>query len=120
MLRKKQRAIKEGKDSRQIRERNNNQPIIKAEVTDFITGTVRTVHTQDKIVRAAAKSNLCRQSQNVDTSFPQPPLMEDFGPCADNEGNCLGVLDCTFIPHHDADPFAVCFATNNGSTAITT
>ena len=33
--------------------------------------------------------------------------MDDFGPCADNEGNCVGVLDGTIVPHHDADPFAV-------------
>ena len=107
MLRKEQRSIQEGKDSRQIRGRNNKQPILKAEVTDFITGTVRTVHTQEEIVTAAAESNLRRQSQTVDTAFRQPPLMNDFGPCADNEENCLGVLNGTFVPHPDADPFAV-------------
>ena len=32
--------------------------------------------------------------------------MDDFGPCADNKVNCLGVLDGTFVPHHHADPFA--------------
>ena len=49
MMRKEQQAIQEGKDSRQIRGRNNKQPILKAEVTDFITGTVTTVHTQDEL-----------------------------------------------------------------------
>ena len=33
--------------------------------------------------------------------------MNDFGPCADNEENCLGVLDGTFVLHPDADPFAI-------------
>merc|ERR1712086_424934 len=107
MMRKEQRAIQEGKDSRQIRGRNNKQTILKADVTDFVTGTVTTVHTQDKIVRAAAESNLRRQSQTVNTAFRQSPLMNAFGPCADNKANCLGVLDGTFVPHHDADPFAV-------------
>ena len=46
MLKKEQRAIQEGRDSWQIRGRNNKQPILKAKITDFITGTVSTVHTQ--------------------------------------------------------------------------
>ena len=33
--------------------------------------------------------------------------MDDFGPCADNEGTCLGVLDGAFVPHHDTNLFAV-------------
>ena len=107
MLRKEQRAIQEGKDSRQISGRNNKQPILKAKVTDFITGTVTTVHTQEKIVRTAAESNFRRQYQTLETAFRQPPLMDDFDPCADNKANCLGVLDGRFVPHHDADPFAV-------------
>ena len=107
MLRKEQRQIQEGRDSRQIRGRNNKQPVLKAEITDFIKGSVRTIYTQEEIVTAAAESNLRRQSQTVDTAFRQPPLMNDFGPCADNEENCLGVLDGTFVPHPDADPCAV-------------
>ena len=69
MLRKEQRLIQEGRDSRQIRERNDKQPVLKAEVTGFITGSVKTVYTQAEIVIAAAESNLRRQSQTVDTAF---------------------------------------------------
>ena len=69
MLQKEQRAIQEGKDSQQIRGRNNKQPILKAKVTDFITGNVTTVHTQDEIVRAAAELNLPRQSIITLTDF---------------------------------------------------
>ena len=107
MLRKEQRSIQEGRDSSQIRGRNNKQPVLKAEVTDFITGVVRTIYKQEEIVIATAESNLRRQSQTVDTAFRQPPLMNDFGPCTDNEENCLGVLDGTFVPHPDAVPYAV-------------
>ena len=80
---------------------------MKAEVTDFITGITKTIYTQEEIVIAAAESNRRRQSQTVDTTFRLPPLFDAFGPCADNEDNCLGVLDRTFIPHPDADPYAV-------------
>ena len=87
--------------------RNNKQPVLKAEVIDFITGITKTVYTQEEIIIAAAESNQRRQSQTVDTAFRLPPLFDAFGPCADNEENCLGVLDGTFIPHPDADPYAV-------------
>ena len=33
-------------------------PVLKAEVTDYITGITRVVETQGKIVAAAAESNL--------------------------------------------------------------
>ena len=107
MLRKEQRSSQEDRDSRQIRGRNNKQPVLKAEITDFITGSVTTVYTQEEIVIAAAESNLRRQSQTVDTTFRQPPLMDAFGPCADNEENYLGVLDGSFVSHPNADPYAV-------------
>ena len=94
-------------ESRQIWGRNNKQPVLKVEITNFITGITTTVYTQEEIVVAAAKSNLCRQSQMVGTAFRQPALFGAFGPCADNEANCLGVLDGAFVPHEDADPFAV-------------
>ena len=107
MLRKEQRSIQEGFDSQQIRGRNNRQPVLKAEVTDFITGSTKTVYTQEKIVIAAAESNRRRQSQTVATAFRLPALFDAFGPCANNEENYLGVLDGTFIPHPDVDPYAV-------------
>ena len=69
MLKKEQRSIQEGLESRQIRGRNNKQPVLKAEVTDFITSIIKTVYTQEEIVIAAAESNLRRQSQTVDTAF---------------------------------------------------
>ena len=100
LLRKEQRSIQEDRDSRQIRGRNNKQPVLKAEITDFTTGSVRTVYTQEEIVFAAAESNLRRQFQTVDTAFRQPPLMDAFGPCADNEEYCLGVLDGTLVRSH--------------------
>ena len=107
MLKREQRSIQEGMESRQIRGKNNKQPVLKAEITDFITGTTTTVYTQEEIVIAAAESNLRRQSQMVGTAFREPALFDAFGPYADNEANCLGVLDGTFVPHEDADPYAV-------------
>ena len=81
--------------------------MLKAEITDFVSGTIKTVYTQEEIVAAAAESNLRRQSQTVGTAFRQPALFDAFGRCADNKENCLGVLDGSFVPHQDADPFAV-------------
>ena len=107
MLKREQRSIQEGIESKQIRGRNNKQPVLKDEITDFITGITRTVYTQEIIVVAAAESNLRRQSQTAGTTFRLPTLLDAFGPCADNKANCLGVLDGTFVPHEGADPFAV-------------
>ena len=45
MLQKEQRSIQEDFESRQIRGRNNKQPVLKAEVTDFITGITKTIHS---------------------------------------------------------------------------
>ena len=99
--------IQEGVDSRQIWGRNNTQPVLEAEITNSITCTTTTVYTQEDIVLAATESNLCHQSQTVGTDFRQPTLFDAFGPCADNEANYLGVLDGTFVPCKDANPFAV-------------
>ena len=107
MLRKEQRTIQEGYNLRQIRGRNNKQPVLKGEVTDFITGITKTVYTQEEIVIAAAEFSRRRQSQTVDTASRLSPLFDAFEPYADNEDNCIGVLDSTFIPHPDADPYAV-------------
>ena len=70
-------------------------------------GITRTVYTQEEIVIVAAKSNLRRQSQTIGTAFRQPFLFDALGPCVDNKVNYLGVLDGTFVPHEDADPFTV-------------
>ena len=107
MLKREQRSIQEGIDLKQVWRRNNKQPVLKVEIIDFITGITRTVYTQEEIVVAAAKSNLRCQSQTVGTTFRQPALFDALGPCADNKANCLGVLDGTFVPHKDADSFAV-------------
>ena len=72
MLKREQRSIQEGVELRQIRGRNNQQPVLKAEITDFITGTTTTMYTQEEIVIAAAESNLRRQSQTVGTAFLDP------------------------------------------------
>ena len=80
-----------------------------AEIIDFVTGSVKTVYTQETIVIAAAESNRRRQSQTIGTAFRLPPLMDAFGSCADNEANYLGVLDGTFVSHPDADTYAVSF-----------
>ena len=80
---------------------------MKAEVTDFITGTTIIVETQKGIVAAAAESNLRRQSQTVGTAFCLPPLEDAFGTCANNEANCHSVIAGTFIPPEGLDPFAV-------------
>ena len=48
MLRKEQRSIQVGFELRQIRGRSSKQPVLKAEVTDFITGITKTVYTQEK------------------------------------------------------------------------
>ena len=62
MLKREQRSIQEGIDSKQIWGKNNKQPVLKAEITDFITGITRTVYTQEEIVVATAESNLRCQS----------------------------------------------------------
>ena len=80
MLQKEQRSIQEGFELRQVRGRNNKRPVLKAEVTDFITGITKTVYTQDKIVITAAESNQRQQSQKVDTAFHEPALFDAFGP----------------------------------------
>ena len=41
------------------------------------------------------------------TAFRLPALFDAFGPCADNEANCLGVLYGTFLPHEDTEPATV-------------
>ena len=64
------------------------------------------MYTQEEIVVAVVESNLLRQSQTISTVFRQPVLFDAFGPFADNEGNCLGVLDGIFVPHKDTDPYA--------------
>ena len=56
------------------------------------------------VVVAAAKSNLRYQSQTVGTTFCQPALYDAFGPCANNEDNCLSDLNDSLIAHKDADP----------------
>ena len=80
---------------------------MKVEITNFVTGITRTVYTQEEIVVATAESNLRRQSQTASTAFRLPALFDAFGPCPENEANCRGVFDGTFVPHEDADPFAV-------------
>ena len=53
MLRKELRSIQEGLEMQQVRGRNNKQPVLKAEATDFITGIITTVYTQEEIVIVA-------------------------------------------------------------------
>ena len=36
--------------------RNNKQTVLKAQITDFVTGVTRTADTQEEIVAAAAES----------------------------------------------------------------
>ena len=107
MLKKEQRSIQEGVESRKVRGRNNKQPVLKAEITNFTTNITITMYTQEEIVVATAESNLRRQSQTVGTAFRQPTLFDAFGPCADNKDNYLGVLDGTFVPHEDTVPYVV-------------
>ena len=107
MLRQEQQSFQEGMDLRQIRRRNNKQPVLKAEITDFINGVTTTVYTQEEIVVAATESNLWHQFQTVGTAFHQPALFDAFGPYANNKENYLGVFEGSFIPHKDADPYAV-------------
>ena len=107
ILKKEQRSIQEGLESRQIRGRSNKQPVLKVEVTNFIDGITKTVYTQEEIVIAAAKYKLRLQSETVGTNFQKPALFNAFGPCADNKVKCLCFLDGTFIPHADAEPYAV-------------
>ena len=62
MMIQEERARQEGRDFRQIHGRNNKCPVLKAEVTDFVTGISRIVETQEEIVAAAAESNMRRQT----------------------------------------------------------
>ena len=52
--------------------------MLKTEITEFITGSIKTMHTQVEHVAAAAESHLRRQSQTVGTSFRQPALFDAF------------------------------------------
>ena len=72
MMIREERARQEGRDSKQIQGRNNKSPVLKAEVTNFITGTTRVVETQEEILAAAAESNLRRQTQTVGLPFAYP------------------------------------------------
>ena len=108
MLKKELRSIQEGVESRQIRGRNDKQPVMKAEITYFITGITTTVYTQEEIViAAAAELNLLCQSQTIGTAFRQPAFFNTFGQGADNKDNCFGVLDGTFVPCEDANHYVV-------------
>ena len=107
MMERKQRSNQEGVESRQIRGKNNKQPVLKVEITDFVTGITTTVHTQEEIVAAAVELNLRCQSKTIGTAFRQPALFNASGSCADNGENCLGVLTDSLIHHEDADPRAV-------------
>ena len=60
MLKREQQSIQEGIESKQIRGRNNKQPVLKTEITDLIMGITRTVYMQEEIFIAATKSNICR------------------------------------------------------------
>ena len=87
MLKRKQRSIQEGVESTTIRGRDDKQPVLKVEITDFVTGITRTMYTQEEIVVAAAESNIRCQSQTVGTAFRQPALFDAFGSCTDNKVN---------------------------------
>ena len=69
MMIRKERTKQEGRESRHIHGRNNKCPVLKAEVTNFVTGITRIVETQEEILAAAAESNLCRQTQTVGIVF---------------------------------------------------
>ena len=107
MMKQDQRSVQEGIDSRQIRGRNNKQPVMKVVSPILSLGITTTVYNQEEIVVAAAESNLRRQSQTVSTVFRQPALFDAFGSYALIGHNCLGVLDGSFVPHEDADPHAI-------------
>ena len=82
MMKRKQQSIQQGVDSRQIRGRNNKQPVLRAAVNDFITGITTMVYTREKIVFAATKSNLHQQLQMIGTVFRHPVFFNAFGPYA--------------------------------------
>ena len=107
MMKQEKQSIQEGIDLQQTRGRNNKQPVLKTEITDSITVITTIVYTQEEITLAAAKINLCHQSQMVGTAFCQPALFDAFGRCADNEDNSLGVLNGSIVPQKDANPHAV-------------
>ena len=52
MMIREERARQEGHESRQIRRQNNKYPVLKAEVTAFVTGITRIVETQEEIIAA--------------------------------------------------------------------
>ena len=107
MMIREERARQEGRDSRQIRGGNTKSPVLKAEVTDFVTGITRVVETQEEIIAAAAESKLRRQTQTEGTTFCLPPLEDAFCSCADNVANYHAVIVGTFVPRAGSDPFAV-------------
>lgn len=48
MMIQEEHYIQKGADSQQIQDRNNKQPVLKTEITDFVIGITRTVYTQEK------------------------------------------------------------------------
>ena len=58
MMIQEERARQEERNSRQIYGPNTKCLVLKADVTDFVTGITRVVETQEEIITAAAKSNL--------------------------------------------------------------
>ena len=91
------RFRQEGRESRQIGRQNNKFPVLKVEVTNFVTGTTKVVETQEEIVAAAAESNLRRQTQTAGMALCLPPLENAFGTCTNNEANCNDVIVSSFI-----------------------
>lgn len=58
MMIQEERFIQEDVNSRQIWGRNSKQPVLNAEITDFITDITRTLYTQEEVVAAVIESNL--------------------------------------------------------------
>ena len=74
MMIREERARQENRDSRQTCGRKTKSIVLKAKVTDFITGITGVIETQEKIVAAAAKFNLRGQIQTAGTAFCLSPL----------------------------------------------
>ena len=72
----------------------------------YITEVTTIIKTQNKIVKAAAKSNFCRQCKTEETPLRIALLLQEFGYFADNKENVDVVLNRTYVIPPGIDQYA--------------
>lgn len=105
MMSSKEHSRDIGRISKDIHECNNRTLVLKATVICSITGVKSIIKIHEKIVEAAAKSNLKCQCKTEGTAFRIYPLLQDFRYCADNKINVDAVLNGTYIVPPGTDQY---------------